>query len=69
MIERVMHSKIDNMQIMINDEADEDIKDLFDSLKNEYQNKLKSMKSSEFIFDYVHFLCYKCNKINFNRGG
>ena len=32
--ERVMHSKIDNIEIMINDEADEIIVELFKSLKN-----------------------------------
>ena len=54
---------------MINDEADEVIKELFDSLKNRYQNNLESMKGSEFAFDYVHLLYYKCHKINPNRGG
>ena len=29
---------------MINDEADEVVKELSDSLKNRYQNKLESMK-------------------------
>ena len=29
---------------MINDEADEVIKELFDSLKNRYKNNLESMK-------------------------
>ena len=32
--EHVMHSKNDNMEIMIDDEADEAIKEIFDSLKN-----------------------------------
>ena len=36
--ERVMLSKIDNIEIMINDEAGEVIKELFDSIKNRYQN-------------------------------
>ena len=27
------------------------------------------MKDSEFIFDYVHLLYYKCNKINPNLCG
>ena len=31
--ERVMHSKSDNIEIMINDEANEVTKELFDSLK------------------------------------
>ena len=39
--------------MIINDEADEVIKELFDSLKNTYQNNLESMKGSEFVFDYV----------------
>ena len=46
-----MHSKSDNIETMIDDEADEVIKELFNSVKNRYQNNLESMKSSEFIFD------------------
>ena len=38
---RVMHSKSDNIEIMISDEVDEVIKKLFDSLKNKYQNNLQ----------------------------
>ena len=44
---------------MINDEADEVIKELLNSLKNRYQNNLESMKGSEFVFDYVHLLNYR----------
>ena len=39
-----MHSKSENIEIMINDEADEVIKGLFDSQKNRYQNNLESRK-------------------------
>ena len=46
-----MHSKSDNIEIMIKDEADEVIKELFDSHKNRYQNNLESTNSSEFVFD------------------
>ena len=67
--DRVMHSKSDNIEIMINDEADEVIKKLFHSLKNRYQNDLESMKGSAFVFNYVQLLYYKCHKINPNRGG
>ena len=52
--ECVMYSKSDNIEIMINDEADEVIKKFLDLLKNIYQNNLESMKDSEFAFDYVH---------------
>ena len=67
--ERVIHSKSDNIKITINSEADEVIKELFDSLKNRYQNNLESMKGSEFVFDYVQVLYYKCHKINTSRSG
>ena len=52
---------------MINDEADEVIEELFDSLENRYQNNLEPMKDSEFVFVYVQLLYYECHKINPNR--
>ena len=30
---------------------------------------MESIKCSEFVFDYVHLLYYKCHKTNPNRGG
>ena len=59
-----MRSKSDNIEITMNNEADEVIEQLFESLKKRYHNKLEeSMKCSEFVFDYVHLLYYKCHKI------
>ena len=49
---------------MINDEADEVIKELFDWIKNRSQNHLELMKGSEFVFNCVHLLHYKCHEIN-----
>ena len=54
-----MHSKSDYIEIMINDEADEVIKGLFDSLKNRYQNNLESRKvvslsSIMFIYSIIN---------------
>ena len=60
-----MHSKRDNND----DEADEVIKELFDSLKNRYKNNIESVKSSEFVFGFVYLLYYKCHKIYLNGGG
>ena len=57
-----MESSINNrrqlyfLHIMINDVADEVINELFDSLKNRYQNNLELMKGSDFVFDYVQLL-------------
>ena len=64
-----MHSKSDTIEIMINGEADEVIKELLDSLKNRGQNNLEVMKGSEFVFYYIHLLHYKYQKINSNHGG
>ena len=58
----MMHLKSDNMEIMINDEVDEVLEERSHSLKNRYQNNLKSMKGSEFVFDFVHLFYYKCHK-------
>ena len=54
---------------MINDEVDEVMNELFDLLKNRYQNNLEPMKCSKFVFDYIHLFYYKCHKINLNCGG
>ena len=67
--ERAIHSKNDKIETISNDDADEVIKELFDSLKNRDQNNLKSMKGSVFVFNYVHLMYYKCHKVNLNRGG
>ena len=39
--QHVTHSKCDNIKIMIDNEEDEAIKKLFDSLKNRYQNNFE----------------------------
>ena len=57
----VTHSKSDNKN-------QEVIKDLFNSLKNRYQNNLELIKGSNF-FDYLHLLYYKYHRINPNLGG
>ena len=55
--------------IRVNDKAEEIVKELFDLLENRHQNNLESMKGSEFVFNCVHLMYYKCHKINPNRGG
>ena len=67
---RTMHSKIDNIEILIGNETDEIIKDIFDSALQRYQKGLEeSLKGSEFVFDNVDSLYYKLHKISLNRGG
>ena len=42
--DHLMHSKSDNIEVIINDEADQVIKELFHSLGNRYQNNLELME-------------------------
>ena len=68
--EHVMHPKNDNIDIMSHDKADEVIEELFESLLSRYLIGLKTpVKGSDFIFDCVDLLHYKCHKINLNCGG
>ena len=67
---RIMHTKSDNIEIMIGSDTDEVIEDLFKSLLQRYQENLgKKMRGSEFVFDGVNLLYYDFNEISLNRGG
>ena len=58
--ERVMHSKRDNIEIMINDKVDEFMEEHFQSLLSKYETGFEtSMKGRDFIFDCDHLLYYK----------
>ena len=53
----VMHSKSDNIEIMINNKADEVIEELSQSLLSWNLIGLEiSMKDSDFIFDCAHLI-------------
>ena len=43
--------------------------DLFESLRSRYQGNLEtSMRGSDFSFDLVQLMYYKCHKVHFERG-
>ena len=57
-----MHSKSDNLEIMINDKADKVMEEFFQSSFSRYQVGLETlMKGSKSVFDYFHLLYYKCH--------
>ena len=57
---RTMHSKSDNIKIMIGSKTDEIIDELFESLLKKYQKDLEeSMKGGDFVVDTVDLLYYK----------
>ena len=52
-----MHAKRDNVEIMMGNETDEIIEELFESLLQRYQEGLEQKKrGNEFVFDSVDLL-------------
>ena len=67
---RNMHTKSDNMEIMMGSETDKIIEELFESLLQKYQEGLEeSMKGREFAFDSVDLLYYHLQKVSLKRTG
>lgn len=65
---RLRYFKSDNRQIMIGNEINETIGDIFNSLLHRYEINLeKSIQGSKFVFDYVDTSFYKSHKISLNR--
>ena len=65
-----MNTKSNNIEIMICNETDKIIEELFESLLQKLQKVLEeSMKGSKFVFDSVDLLHHKCHKISINQGG
>ena len=65
-----MHTRSDNIEIMIRDDNDDIIEELFKSFLQKYEkNSQNKMRGSDFEFDGVNFLYYDFNEISLNRGG
>ena len=67
---RTVHTKSNNVEIMVGSETNEIIKELFESFLRKYQEGLEeSMRGSEFVYDSVDVLYYKLNKVSLSRDG
>ena len=65
-----MHTKSDNIEIMMDNETDQIIKESFKSLLQRYQKGLEEkMRGIELVFGDVDLLHYKLHKISLNRSG
>ena len=63
-----MHSKSNNIKYTSYNDASKVVDEIFDLLRSRYQeNWEKSMRVSDFIFDSVQLIYYKCHKVNFRR--
>ena len=67
---RTMHARSNNVEIVVGNETNEIIKELFESFFQKYQEGLEeSMTGSEFVYDSVDVLYYNLNKVSLSRGG
>ena len=67
---RIMHTRIDNIEITIGDDNDDIIEELLKSFIPKYEENLQNKKrGSDFEFDGVNFLYIDFNEISLNRGG
>ena len=65
-----MPSSSENIKFTSYSDANDVMDKHFKPLRSIYQVNLEtSMKGSDFIFDSVKILYYKCHKVNFSRGG
>ena len=65
-----MHTKSDNIEIMVVSETDYIIEELCEYLLQKYQEGLEeSMRGSEFLFDSIDSLNYHLQNISLKRGG
>ena len=65
---QVMHTKMDNVEIMNGTDTSDAINELIDSFMNRYQEGLETkMKGSSYIFERIDLLEYHLHKISLNR--
>ena len=64
-----MHSKSNNIKFKSYNDANKVVDQLLESLRSRYQGNLEaSMRESNFLFNSVQLMYYRCHKVNFKRG-
>ena len=65
---QVMHTKSDNIEIMIGTDTSDTINEIIDSFMKRYQEGVETkMKGSSYIFERIDLLEYHLHKISLNR--
>ena len=68
--EHVMYSMSGDIKFTPYNDANETVNALFESLLSRYRDNLEtSMWGSDFVFDSVQLMYYKCHKVNFKHSG
>ena len=58
-----------NVSVMRGKDTNDIIKELFESFLHDYQEKMKTIKGSDFIFESVYLMDYKLHRVRLKRGG
>ena len=66
---RNMHTKSDNIEIMMGSETGDIIDELFESLFEKYREGEESMRGSKFVRNSIGLFYYHLQRINLKRGG
>ena len=66
---RIYYVWSDNVSIMQGIDTNDIIKELFESFLHDYQEKLKTIKGSDFVFESVYLMDYKLHRVRLKRGG
>ena len=66
---RIYYVWSDNVSIMQGHDTDDIIREIFRSFLHNYQEKLKIIKGSDFVFESVDLLDYKLHRVRLKRGG
>ena len=66
---RTIYVWSDNVSIMRGSDTDDIIRKLFRSFLRNYQEELKIIKGSDFVFESVELMDYKLHRVRLRRGG
>ena len=66
---RTIYTWSNNVRIMQGIDTNYIINEIFGSLLHDYQEKLKTIKGSDFVFESVDRLDYKLHRVRLKRGG
>ena len=66
---RIYYVWSDNVSIMQGEDTNAIIREIFRSFLHNYQQELKMIKGSDFVFESVDLMDYKLHRVRLNRGG
>ena len=66
---RIYYVWSDNVSIMQGEDTNAIIREIFRSFLHNYQQELKMIKGSDFVFESVDLMDYKLHRVHLKRGG